>query len=143
MGLLTYPVLMAADILLYRADSVPVGDDQTQNLELTREIASHFNHKYRTEVFKVPQKKSQSSYSNRIKSLRDPAVKMSKSDQVNVTLLQASCRRFLQKYCKFYLKNGRTALFLQKSCKILGENGRSSKILKETCLIFGTTSIKM
>ena len=82
LGLLTYPVLMAADILLYKADSVPVGEDQSQNIELAREIGAHFNNKYKTDVFKIPEKIVQSNYSNRIKSLRDPASKMSKSEQV-------------------------------------------------------------
>src|SRR5207302_10691750 len=46
LGLLAYPVLMAADILLYKADAVPVGEDQTQHLELTRDLAQRFNHRY-------------------------------------------------------------------------------------------------
>ena len=53
-GLFTYPVLMAADILLYQADAVPVGDDQRQHLELTREVALRFNHRF-GDVFTVPE----------------------------------------------------------------------------------------
>lgn len=77
-GLFTYPILMAADILLYQADKVPVGDDQKQHLELARDIAVRFNGLY-GDVFKVPEpyigKKG-----SRITSLTDPEKKMSKSD---------------------------------------------------------------
>ncbi|MCH5198682.1 MAG: tryptophan--tRNA ligase [Oscillospiraceae bacterium] len=77
-GLFTYPILMAADILLYNADMVPVGDDQRQHLEIARDIAERFNGIY-GEVFKVP-----SPYIGkkgaRILSLQEPEKKMSKSD---------------------------------------------------------------
>ena len=77
-GLFTYPSLMAADILLYQADLVPVGNDQNQHLELTRDLANRFNNAY-SETFKVP-----SAYNPkvgaRIMSLQDPTQKMSKSD---------------------------------------------------------------
>ena len=78
-GLFTYPILMAADILLYEADYVPVGGDQKQHLELTRDIAIRFNNKY-GETFTVPKPliKKQGA---RIMSLADPNNKMSKSDQ--------------------------------------------------------------
>ncbi|MBW4030083.1 MAG: tryptophan--tRNA ligase [Acidobacteria bacterium] len=76
-GLLTYPVLMAADILLYSADQVPVGDDQRQHLELTREIAERFNHRY-GEVFTVPAG-VQPRASARVMDLQEPTRKMSKS----------------------------------------------------------------
>jgi tryptophanyl-tRNA synthetase len=56
-GLLDYPVLMAADILIYRATHVPVGDDQKQHLELARDIAQKFNHQYNQEIFVIPQAK--------------------------------------------------------------------------------------
>ena len=54
-GLLTYPVLMASDILIHKADKVPVGKDQEQNLEMTRKFANRFNHMYKQEYFKIPQ----------------------------------------------------------------------------------------
>ncbi len=54
-GLLTYPVLMAADILIHKADKVPVGKDQEQNLEMTRKFANRFNNMYKQEYFKIPQ----------------------------------------------------------------------------------------
>lgn len=76
MGLLDYPVLMAADILLYRADIVPVGQDQFQHLELTRRIARYFNNKF-GETFKEP--KEIITATPKIMSLVDPAKKMSKS----------------------------------------------------------------
>lgn len=78
-GLYTYPVLMAADILLYQADLVPVGADQKQHLELTRDLAEIFNRKYKA-VFKIPQPFIGSSGA-RIMSLQDPTSKMSKSDE--------------------------------------------------------------
>ena len=76
-GLLQYPVLMAADILLYQAAIVPVGEDQAQHLELTRDIAQRFNSHY-GETFVVPQT-SLPSIGARIMGLDDPNVKMSKS----------------------------------------------------------------
>mgnify|MGYP005751129383 FL=1 len=77
-SLLTYPPLMAADILLYKTDVVPVGEDQKQHLELTRDLAERFNKKYR-EVFTVPEVKI-AEVGARIMSLADPTRKMSKSD---------------------------------------------------------------
>ena len=77
-GLLFYPVLMAADILLYNATLVPVGDDQKQHLELARDLAEKFNHRY-SETFKVPEPFI-SKVGSRIMSLQDPTMKMSKSD---------------------------------------------------------------
>lgn len=78
-GLFTYPVLMAADILLYRTDLVPVGKDQKQHLELTRDLAERFNRDF-GETFKVPDPYIPPVGAN-IKSLQDPAKKMSKSDE--------------------------------------------------------------
>ncbi|WP_342268132.1 tryptophan--tRNA ligase [Candidatus Tisiphia endosymbiont of Empis tessellata] len=78
LGLLSYPVLMAADILLYNADIVPVGDDQKQHLELTRDIAAIINRKFNQEVLKLPEPLIQGS--SRIMSLKDGRKKMSKSD---------------------------------------------------------------
>ncbi len=77
-GLLYYPVLMAADILLYNAELVPVGDDQKQHLELARDLAEKFNHRY-SDTFKVPEPFI-SKVGSRIMSLQDPTAKMSKSD---------------------------------------------------------------
>lgn len=77
-GLYTYPVLMAADILLYQTDLVPVGDDQKQHLELTRDIAERFNNLY-SPTFAVP-KPFIPKAGARIMSLQDPMRKMSKSD---------------------------------------------------------------
>jgi len=78
-GLFTYPVLMAADILLYQTDLVPVGDDQKQHLEITRDIAIRFNNLY-GEVFKVPEAYIP-KVGARIMSLQEPEKKMSKSDE--------------------------------------------------------------
>jgi len=79
-SLLTYPALMAADILLYDANLVPIGDDQNQHLELTRLVGERFNNQY-GKTFEIPK-----AYYNkdvvRIKSLADPLKKMSKSDEV-------------------------------------------------------------
>ncbi|WP_434121018.1 tryptophan--tRNA ligase [Salinicoccus roseus] len=77
-GLLTYPSLMAADILIYSADVVPVGEDQGQHLELTRDLAERFNSKYNN-ILTVPEVKHP-EVGGRIMSLNDPTKKMSKSD---------------------------------------------------------------
>lgn len=78
-GLYDYPVLMAADILLYDSQIVPVGEDQVQHVELTRDIASRFNHKYGN-IFRLPKAKLLQGVA-RIMSLQDPTKKMSKSDE--------------------------------------------------------------
>ena len=84
-GLLTYPILMASDILIHKANEVPVGDDQTQHLELTRNIAERFNTNY-GEIFPIPEKTSGKSGA-RLMSLRHPEKKMSKSsDDINGTI---------------------------------------------------------
>jgi len=77
-GLLDYPVLMAADILLYKTETVPVGEDQKQHVELARTIARKFNQKF-GETFKIPEAKLP-KLGARIMSLKDPKRKMSKSD---------------------------------------------------------------
>ena len=79
LGLYAYPVLMAADILLYHADKVPVGDDQKQHLELTRGIAHKFNTDYKQPFFKLPEPIINKA-APRVMSLRDANNKMSKSD---------------------------------------------------------------
>lgn len=78
-GLFAYPSLMAADILLYQADLVPVGEDQRQHLEITRDIAARFNGIY-GEVFKIPEAYIP-KIGARVMSLQDPTKKMSKSDE--------------------------------------------------------------
>lgn len=78
-GLFTYPVLMAADILLYQADVVPVGVDQMQHLELTRDVAERFNNIF-GDVFTVPEAYI-GKVGAKIMSLQDPSKKMSKSDE--------------------------------------------------------------
>ncbi len=85
-GLYTYPVLMAADILLYQADVVPVGVDQKQHLEITRDIAQRFNAVY-GDVFTIPEAYIPKTGA-KIMSLQDPQKKMSKSDEnANATIL--------------------------------------------------------
>lgn len=76
-GLLTYPVLQAADILCYKSTRVPVGEDQVQHMELVQDLARGFNQKY-GEFFPLP--KSILTSMKKVKSLRDPSAKMSKSD---------------------------------------------------------------
>lgn len=78
-GLFTYPILMAADILLYQTDLVPVGQDQKQHLELCRDLAERFNRDF-GETFKIPEPYIPKTGAS-IKSLQDPARKMSKSDE--------------------------------------------------------------
>ena len=90
-GLLDYPVLMAADILLYQADKVPVGEDQKQHLELTRDIAARFNHQFakKKPVLKMPEPMIRKEGA-RVMSLTDGTKKMSKSDpsdQSRISLL--------------------------------------------------------
>jgi tryptophanyl-tRNA synthetase len=77
-GLLAYPVLMAADILIHRAHAVPVGDDQTQHLELTRDLAERFNSRF-GELFPLPERITP-EVGARVMSLTEPTAKMSKSD---------------------------------------------------------------
>lgn len=77
-GLFTYPCLMAADILLYDADYVPVGQDQTQHVELTRHLAERFNNRY-SDTFVVPEP-VEAKVGKKIYSLQDPTKKMSKSE---------------------------------------------------------------
>ena len=79
MGLMDYPVLMASDILLYQAAAVPVGADQKQHLELTRDLAIRFNNRY-SDTFTVPEPYIMKGSGAKIMSLADPSRKMSKSD---------------------------------------------------------------
>ena len=79
LGLLTYPVLMSADVLLYRAERVPVGRDQQQHLQLVTELAARFNKTYDKALFPVPRGEGMSGFAARVADLRDPLRKMSKS----------------------------------------------------------------
>ena len=79
LGLFGYPALMAADILVYHATHVPVGEDQKQHLELTRDIAAKFNHDYGVDFFPITEPVIEGA-ATRVMSLRDGSKKMSKSD---------------------------------------------------------------
>jgi len=79
-GLFTYPVLQAADVLVYRATHVPVGEDQKQHIELARDIALKFNNDFDTELFVAPEPFIGGGTAARVMSLRDGSMKMSKSD---------------------------------------------------------------
>lgn len=84
LGLYSYPVLMASDILLYKTDLVPVGEDQKQHLELTRDIAGAFNRQFKTDYFKLPEPMILAGV-KRIMSLQDGSKKMSKSDESDLS----------------------------------------------------------
>ncbi len=85
LGLFGYPALMAADILAFRADGVPVGDDQTQHLELTRKYAARFNSMFETPYF--PEVAHIVPKARRVMSLRDGSKKMSKSEVSDLSRL--------------------------------------------------------
>lgn len=91
-GLFTYPVLQAADILIYRAEYVPVGQDQQQHLELTRNIAERFNHQFGKEFFPIPE--ALFTETPKIMSTADPSRKMSKSagDKHNIDIFADESR---------------------------------------------------
>ena len=98
-GLFTYPVLMAADILIYNADLVPVGQDQTQHLEIARDIAGRFNGIY-GDTFILPEGYVPASGA-KIMSLAEPAKKMSKSDtNVNAFILMTDDKDAIVRKCK-------------------------------------------
>ena len=98
-GLFTYPALMAADILLYDADRVPVGDDQRQHVELTRDLAGRFNHRY-GETFVVPEA-AIPRIGARVMDLQEPTRKMSKSeDSPQGTILVLEDLRSVEKKIK-------------------------------------------
>ena len=84
LGLYAYPSLMAADILVYKATQVPVGDDQKQHVELTRDIAAKFNHDFKSNYFPEPEPIIDGA-ATRVMSLRDGSKKMSKSDPSNMS----------------------------------------------------------
>ncbi len=111
-GLLDYPVLMAADILLYHADAVPVGDDQRQHLELTRDIAQRFNHMF-GDTFTIPEAMIPPSGA-RIKGLDDPTGKMSKSitdSEYHAVYLLDSPDRVKKKIMRAVTDSGREIAF--------------------------------
>ena len=83
-GLYTYPILMSADILIYKATHVPVGDDQKQHLELCRDIATKFNNDYDNNYFILPEPIIP-KFVSRVMSLRDGTKKMSKSDESDLS----------------------------------------------------------
>ena len=89
LGLFAYPALMAADILIYHATHVPVGDDQKQHLELTRDIAAKFNHDYKRAFFPITEPVIDGP-ATRVMSLRDGTKKMSKSDPSDMSRINLS-----------------------------------------------------
>jgi tryptophanyl-tRNA synthetase len=108
-GLLAYPMLMAADILLYQTDGVPVGEDQRQHIELTRDIAQSFNHHY-GEVFKVPEAWIRKEGA-RIMSLQEPTKKMSKSDPAGCVFLLDPPDTVRQRIMRAVTDSGREVRF--------------------------------
>ncbi|MDQ3144402.1 MAG: tryptophan--tRNA ligase [Pseudomonadota bacterium] len=84
-GLFTYPVLQAADVLVYRATHVPVGEDQKQHIELARDIAVKFNNDFDAELFVAPEPFIGGGTAARVMSLRDGSMKMSKSDSSDMS----------------------------------------------------------
>lgn len=108
-GLFDYPVLMAADILLYQTEMVPVGADQKQHLELARDIATRFNNRFDSEIFKVPEPFIPPAVSGgRIMSLQQPTAKMSKSDENknNFIALLDDPKTILKKFKKAQTDSG-------------------------------------
>ena len=100
-GLFSYPTLMAADILIYLATHVPVGDDQKQHLELTRDIAQKFNNDFKTDLFPIPEPLILGE-ATRVMSLRDGSKKMSKSDPSDYSriMLTDTAENIIQKIKK-------------------------------------------
>ena len=100
-GLFSYPTLMAADILIYLATHVPVGDDQKQHLELTRDIAQKFNNDFKVDLFPIPEPLIFGE-ATRVMSLRDGSKKMSKSDPSDYSriMLTDTAENIIQKIKK-------------------------------------------
>ena len=113
-GLFTYPILQAADILLYQPDFVPVGEDQRQHVELTRDIAQRFNSKYK-EVFNMPKPEIIKSLA-KINDLQDPTAKMSKSasSMAGVIELLDTPEVTLKKFKSSVTDNGKEVKFDEK-----------------------------
>jgi tryptophanyl-tRNA synthetase len=113
-GLFTYPILQAADILLYQPDFVPVGEDQRQHVELTRDIAQRFNSKYK-EIFNIPKPEIIKSLA-KINDLQDPTAKMSKSasSMAGVIELLDTPEVTLKKFKSSVTDNGKEIKFDEK-----------------------------
>ena len=113
-GLFTYPILQAADILLYQPDFVPVGEDQRQHVELTRDIAQRFNSKYK-EIFNIPKPEIIKSLA-KINDLQDPTAKMSKSasSMAGVIELLDSAEVTLKKFKSSVTDDGKEIKFDEK-----------------------------
>jgi tryptophanyl-tRNA synthetase len=113
-GLFTYPILQAADILLYQADFVPVGEDQRQHVELTRDLGQRFNNKYK-EVFNIPQPQIIKSLA-KINDLQDPNSKMSKSapSMTGVVELLESADTIIKKFKSSVTDAGKEIKFNEK-----------------------------
>lgn len=113
-GLFTYPILQAADILLYQPDFVPVGEDQRQHVELTRDIAQRFNSKYK-EIFNIPKPEIIKSLA-KINDLQDPTAKMSKSasSMAGVIELLDTPEMTLKKFKSSVTDNGKEIKFDEK-----------------------------
>ncbi|BBP44045.1 tryptophan--tRNA ligase [Thiosulfativibrio zosterae] len=113
-GLFDYPVLMAADILLYQSELVPVGADQKQHLELTRDLANRYNNRFEREIFKVPEPFiPETTSGGRIMSLQDPTSKMSKSDdnKGNFIALLDDPKTILKKFKKAETDSGSDIIY--------------------------------
>ena len=113
-GLFTYPILQAADILLYQPDFVPVGEDQRQHVELTRDIAQRFNSKYK-EIFNIPKPEIIKSLA-KINDLQDPTAKMSKSASSMAGVIELLDRpeATLKKFKSSVTDNGKEIKFDEK-----------------------------
>lgn len=111
-GLLTYPILMAADILLYHAEVVPVGDDQKQHLEFTRDLAQRFNHRFGADVFTIPSVMTPPAGA-RVMGLDNPTAKMSKSEsnQYHAVYLLDDLDTARKKVMRAVTDSGREILF--------------------------------
>ena len=114
-GLFTYPILQAADILLYQADFVPVGEDQRQHIELTRDLGQRFNSKF-NEIFNIPKPQIIKSLA-KINDLQDPTAKMSKSasSMAGVIELLDSPEVTLKKFKSSVTDDGKEVKFDEKS----------------------------
>lgn len=110
LGLFAYPVLMAADILLYNADVVPVGEDQKQHVELTRDVVHRFNTRYNKEVFIMPEAITP-KVGARIMSLSDPTRKMSKSDPKGDIFLKDDVNIIRKKIMSAVTDTGNTIVY--------------------------------
>ncbi len=134
LGLFAYPVLMAADILIYKATHVPVGDDQKQHLELSREIASTFNTRYDTEFFPQPEPVIVGG-ATRVMSLRDGAKKMSKSDVSDMSRINLTDDADL---IAKKIKKAKTDVYAELPSDIAGFEGRPE--VKNLFTIYGALS---